>query len=367
MALNKEEVIKKIYHDPSNPAGFAGKKQLYEEAKKFDSSITKGDINHFLEGDRVYTLHRPRRIHFKRAKCFAAGYGTDYHFDLADMQKVARNNNSFKYILVGVDVLSKMLYAEGVKSKQKRNMIEAFEAILNRMPMVPQRIFTDRGKEFILTETDEKGGKSNYFKEKGIAKHWSSTKTVKASLAERSIRNLKSRLYKFFSQKQTLKWIEILPKLVNSINHSYCRVIGMRPIDVNFSNAQTVWEKIYGKNFFKKAKLKSKLKKGDTVRMANYKEVFDRGYLPNWSDEIIEVDSVKKGRPDTYRVKDERGEPFTGQFYAEDLGKTRKDKQTTYRIEKVAGKRTIEGKKQIKVKFIGYPNFEWINESDIVM
>ena len=365
MVLNKEEIIKKIFHDPSNPAGFAGKKQLYEEVKKIDSSIKKYDINHFLEGDRVYTLHKPRRIHFKRAKCFAAGYGTDYHFDLADMQKIADHNTSFKYILVGVDVLSKMLYAEKVKSKQKQDMVEAFDSILKQMPMVPQRIFTDKGKEFIMT-SNEKGNKSNYFKEKGIAKYWSSTKTVKASLAERAIRNLKSRLYKFFSQKQTLKWIDVLPKIVNSINHSYCRIIGMRPIDVNFSNAQSVWEKIYGKNFFKRPGTKPKLKKGDNVRMANYKEVFDRGYLPNWSDEIIEVDAVKKGRPDTYRVKDDRGEPFTGQFYAEDLGKTRLHKELTYRIEKVMGKRTIKGKKQLKVKFIGYPNFEWINESDII-
>ena len=364
MALDKNKVIKDIYHDPSNSAGFAGKKQLLDEAKKVDSSISMQDIEHFLEGDQVYTLHRPRRIHFKRAKCFAAGYGTDYHFDLADMQKLARQNNSYKYILVGVDVLAKMLYAEKVKSKQKKDMTEAFNAILVRMPMVPQRIFTDRGKEFILSRT-ENGEKTDYFKEKGITKLWSSTKTIKASLAERAIRNLKSRLYKFFSHEKTLKWIDVLPKIVNSINHSYCRVIDMRPVDVNFSNAQTVWEKIYGKDFFKSPKTKNRLHKGDTVRMANYKEVFDRGYLPNWSDEIIEVDSVKKGRPDTYRVKDERGEPFTGQFYAEDLGKTRRDKDTTYRIEKVAGKRTIDGKKQIRVKFIGYPNFEWINESDI--
>ncbi|HKO65848.1 MAG TPA: hypothetical protein VJU13_11650 [Candidatus Nitrosocosmicus sp.] len=67
MVLNKEKIKKKIFHDPSNPAGFAGKKQLYEEVKKIDSSIKKYDINHFLEGDRVYTLHRPRRIHFKRS------------------------------------------------------------------------------------------------------------------------------------------------------------------------------------------------------------------------------------------------------------------------------------------------------------
>jgi hypothetical protein len=69
---------------------------------------------------------------------------------------------------------------------------------------------------------------------------------------------------------------------------------------------------------------------------------------------------------DTYKVKDQSGEKFKGNFYAEDLGKTRRDKETTYRIEKVLSRRQINGQKQIKVKFLGYPTSEWINQSDIV-
>jgi RNA binding activity-knot of a chromodomain len=100
--------------------------------------------------------------------------------------------------------------------------------------------------------------------------------------------------------------------------------------------------------------------------MASYKEVFDRGYLPNWSDEILTVNQAKKGNPDTYKVKDERGEDFVGSFYAEDLGRVRKDEETTYRI-KILKKRTKNGKKEFYVKFIGYNEPpRWIPESDIV-
>jgi hypothetical protein len=66
-------------------------------------------------------------------------------------------------------------------------------------------------------------------------------------------------------------------------------------------------------------------------------------------------------------VKDEAGQEFKGRYYADDLGKTRKDNSTTYRIEKVLGKRmTKEGIKQLKIKFIGYPQIHWIDESDLV-
>ena len=145
LSKNKKELFDKIYYNPENPAGFSSKHQLYKEAKKKDPTVTKEDVNYFLNGDKTYTLHRPRRLRFKRAKCFAAGLGTDYHFDLADMQKLSRYNNGHKYILVGIDVLSKKVYAGPIKSKKKIDMENAFDILLKEMPMTPHRIFTDRG------------------------------------------------------------------------------------------------------------------------------------------------------------------------------------------------------------------------------
>jgi hypothetical protein len=94
--------------------------------------------------------------------------------------------------------------------------------------------------------------------------------------------------------------------------------------------------------------------------------VFDKGYLPNWSDEILEVDNVKKGEPSTYKIKDKNSEMFKGNFYFQDLGKTRIDNETSYRIEKILNKRTTKEGKEFRVKFIGYSEPEWIKESDIV-
>uniref|UniRef100_A0A1I8BLV4 BPI2 domain-containing protein n=1 Tax=Meloidogyne hapla TaxID=6305 RepID=A0A1I8BLV4_MELHA len=87
---------------------------------------------------------------------------------------------------------------------------------------------------------------------KEIAKYEATHSTVKASLAERAIRNLKQRLYRYFSQNHKLNWTDILPKIIEGINKSFCRVHGMRPIDVNFKNAQKVWKKIYGNIFSNK-------------------------------------------------------------------------------------------------------------------
>jgi len=386
----RKQLFDQLYHDPKSSACFAGAQRLYEEAKKVDRSVRKTDVQHYLEGDRTYTLHRPRRVRFKRASTIPAGLFTDIQCDLADMKQYSRHNRGYKYILVAVDVLSKRLFALPVRSKQYADMISVFDDLLdNQIPATPARIFSDRGTEFLLTRKEQqpqqqkqKGNsnkevmKKDYFREHGIEKYVSSTKTIKAALAERAIRTLKTRLYRYFSEAHTLNWIDVLQQLVDAINNSPSRAIGgMKPVEVNWDNAQQLWEKVYGKQIGlwvnTRNKKKEKLPKGTQVRMANYKEVFDKGYLPNWSDEILEIDSIKRmpsrKEPPVYRVKDAKGTTFKGNFYAEDLGKTRLDEETSYRIQKVIGRRQLkDGTRQLRVKFFGLPEPEWINETDLV-
>ena len=88
--------------------------------------------------------------------------------------------------------------------------------------------------------------------------------------------------------------------------------------------------------------------------------------MPSYSDEIFLVNSTHKMNPNYYLLRDYLGEPIDGRFYQQELGKTRLDEDTTYRIEKIIRKRTKDGVKELYVKFKGYPNPQWIKESDIV-
>jgi hypothetical protein len=292
------ELLKNIYHDPKSPAGYGSIINLYKVAKKIEPKIKLEDVKFFLEGDRTYTLHRPRRIRFKRAKTIPSGLYTDIQCDLAQFEKFFRANRGYKYVLIAVCVLSKRIWAYPLKSKQYGDMEEAFDKLLSDIPITPARIFTDKGKEFILNKhiKYKENGKTitktvNYFEEKGIEKYWSSTKTIKAALAERYIRVLKSRIYRYLSNNGTLKWFDVLDKIVVALNNTPSRITGMSAMDINFENAQTIWQKVYGKYFERRGENKKpRYLKGDNVRMSNYKEVFDRGFLPNWSDEILEVD-----------------------------------------------------------------------------
>jgi hypothetical protein len=71
---------------------------------------------------------------------------------------------------------------------------------------------------------------------------------TKASIVEKFNRTLKTKMWKYFTAKNTLKYVDILQKLVKSYNHSRHRSIGMRPVDVNEDNESIVWQ-----NFMEKS------------------------------------------------------------------------------------------------------------------
>ena len=177
----------------------------------------------------------------------------------------------------------------------------------------------------------------------------------------------------------TKKWIDVLDKVVHGMNHARSRVLGgLRPVDVFFHNAREVRRKLYGPpgKFYIKSEekvKKPKFKIGDFVRMAKGRHVFRKGYLPTFEDEILEVIAVKPGGPQSlygvtrYKVKDWRGEEFTGYFYDEDLQKVHKDENTAYRIEKVIRRKIDkDGRKKSLVKYFGDPTPIWIDDSDFV-
>ena len=109
---------------------------------------------------------------------------------------------------------------------------------------------------------------------------------------------------------------------------------------------------------------KSKCTVGDKVRISKYKrKVFDKGYTPNWTEEIFVIDKIIPTKPVTYNIVDLMGEPITGSFYEQELQKA---KQQTFRIEKVI--RRDNKKKMALAKWSGYPDKlnSWLSFKDLV-
>ena len=106
-----------------------------------------------------------------------------------------------------------------------------------------------------------------------------------------------------------------------------------------------------------------KFQVGDKVRISKYKRnLFDKGYTPNWTEEIFKIDKIQYTNPITYKLKDLNNEEIKGSFYDPELLKA---KQEVFSIEKII--RRNYKKKQALVKWKGYTDdfHSWIPLKDL--
>ena len=154
----------------------------------------------------------------------------------------------------------------------------------------------------------------------------------------------------------------MLPKLVKEYNNTKHSSIKITPMEANKkSNAGTVCFNLYGD--MGQVTSKPKFKVGGKVRISKYKRnVFDKGYTPNWTEELFIIDKIQYTNPITYKLKDLRGEDIQGSFYEPELLKARQD---VFRIDKVI--RRDYKKKQALVKWKGYSDDfnSWISFKDL--
>ena len=136
-------------------------------------------------------------------------------------------------------------------------------------------------------------------------------------------------------------YFDMLEDIVNKYNNTVHRTIKMNPIDVTDDSFVE-----YNEESNKKY---PKFKFDDQVRISKYKNIFAKGYTPNWSEEVLVIKKVKNTVPRTYVINDLNGKEMTGSFYEKELQKTN---QEEFRIEKIL-KRKVD---KLYVKWKGYDN-----------
>ena len=140
-----------------------------------------------------------------------------------------------------------------------------------------------------------------------------------------------------------IAYFNVLDDIVNKYNNTVYRAIKMKPIDVTSDSYVE-----YNENFNKKD---PKFKIRDCLRISKYKNIFAKGYAPNWSEEFFVVSKIKNTVPWTYVINDLNGEKIIGSFYKKELQKTN---QKEFTIEK-------------DIKWKGYDNSfnSWIDNKDL--
>ena len=111
----------------------------------------------------------------------------------------------------------------------------------------------------------------------------------KSVVAERFIRTLKTKLYKHMTVTGKNVYYDVLDDIVNEYNNTKHSTIKMKPNDVGNNN-----KRVYIDEHNEK---RSRFKVSDRVRISKFKNIFAKGYTPNWSKEIFNVDKINDTVP----------------------------------------------------------------------
>ena len=141
----------------------------------------------------------------------------------------------------------------------------------------------------------------------------------KSVVAERLIRPLKNKTYKYVTSISKNVYIDKLDDIVIEYSNTYHKTIKMKSVDVKENTYIDSIELHYSKEDNDED---PKFKVGDHVRIPKYKNIFAKGYTPNWSKEIFVIKKVKNTVSWTYVIDGMNGDDIIGTFYEKELQKT---------------------------------------------
>lgn len=336
-ALKKD--VLRFYTDPEQPGSFTSVSKLQRHHFK---KTKKKNIEQALEDVDAYTRHKPYKRRFPRRKTQTWGIDKQWQLDLIDMREFSKENKGYQYILAGIDVFSRYGFGQPVKSKRADDVTEAFKKMSKERK--PQQIQTDKGKEFVnkIFKKHCENQDINFFT--------GENDDVKCALAERFNSTIQGKMWRCFSHFNNYKWVDLLPDLVKSYNLTYHKTLGAAPSDINKNNSEVLFYRLYDQPQKKEVPV-LKLKKKNQVRMLKTKKTFNRGYEPNWTEEIYTVDGVS---PKGYHLKDLLGEEIKGSFYEPEVQKVQARHGRRYDIEKIVKYRGKGKRREAFIKWKGY-------------
>ena len=119
------------------------------------------------------------------------------------MQKFAKDNDGYGYFVVFIDIFTRYLYTEILKTLQGVEMVRVVDDIFKEHKRKPIFLFTDRGSEF-------KNSHMKSFLTQHQVQQIFSSHEMKANYAERVIKTIKLKLYKYMTYKNSHRWIDAL-------------------------------------------------------------------------------------------------------------------------------------------------------------
>jgi len=125
-----------------------------------------------------------------------------------------------------------------LKTKTSREVSNAFE----------RHVLSERRCNMVQSDKETEFLNSTFLsmlRRHGIKSYTSENEGIKAAVVERFNRTLKKEMYRYFTAKDTRRFVNVLPEFLHSYNRTYHRSIGMAPAEVTPENEDSVRDRLY--------------------------------------------------------------------------------------------------------------------------
>ncbi len=342
-----EAYLNKIYTDPKHAGSFSGPEKLYQAVKKegkFRIGLVR--IRKWLQANDTYTFNRDIHRKFRRNEVVTAGFDNLWDCDLFSMDAYTKQNDGYRYVLLMIDIFSRYTWVRPLKTKFATEVIAGVKSIFEE-GRKPEYLRSDKGRDMVNTALEK------FYKSERIH-HYCTHNETQANYAERCIKTIKTRLFRYMKFNNTHRYIDQLQSVVQSYNNTIHSALGMAPKDVKREDEDEVrhmqcirkhkGEKpVKQKDEIKKQEKKKKRPKslfkykiGAKVRIPFTKGKFDRQYDQKWSSEIFTVYKrhLRSGIP-VYSLTDWNDDVIDGSFYSKELQLVTSHADQLYTVEKI--------------------------------
>jgi len=190
---------------------------------------------------------------------------------------------------------------------------------------------------------------------------------VKCSVVERAHTTIRVRLYKYFTYKNTYRYIDVLSKFVKAYNDTVHSATGMAPSRVTDSDVLAIWKRTEAWRRGVRV-AKAQFHVGQHVCICKEKLKFAKNVLQNFSTEIFRIAKLIERRPRLlYELEALNGTPIEDQFYQEELTRVRVTSRSVSQIDKILNKRVRRGILEYLVRWRGHSkDFDsWVPASSV--
>lgn len=280
--MKNEELLNDLYYVQLN---FDGIENLYKKAKKIQPDIKKSLVKEWLEKQQSAQMNNDKVI----KKEFLPIYSEDsysFQMDLTFLNKYKGSNNGNYILFTAINVNSRYAYAYYSNNKNMNTILNFLKEMEKKT--VINTITADEGSEFKNKEFIDFCNNNN------ISLFLIKGDSHKLGIINRFHRTLKSKLTKYFSAKDTSKWIDIIDKIIYNYNHTINRGIGIEPAKVNSfieneirTKAKETTEAILEKE--------QTINVGDRCRIKTTKTIFTDKLESKFSNNLYTITKINKG------------------------------------------------------------------------